>query len=94
MSLSITSLGVTNDELLAIADAGDEPVYQWLGLDHVSEIPSDFMSPLASLIIHEEELGAPIVTEHLYVDRDVDAYRPYSAAEFKERSARLTTEFI
>jgi hypothetical protein len=92
MSLNIKSLGTSNAEVLEIVDLGDESDYVHCSLDHISDIPTDFISPVASLIIHEEELGDSIVLEHLYTDRVVDAYRPYTAAEFKLRSSLLEEE--
>lgn len=92
MSLNIKSLEIPEIDLLAIVDKGDEPEHTHCSLDHIQDLATDFINPIASLIIHEEELGAPIVTEHLYVDREVDTYRPYSAAEFKAKSALLNIE--
>jgi hypothetical protein len=90
--LNIKSLATPDVDILAITDKGDESEYMHCSLDHVSDIPSDFLTPIASLIIHEEELGAPIIDEHLYVDREIQNYRPYTAAEFKARSALLNIE--
>lgn len=92
MSLNIKSLGTSDAEVLAIADLGDESDYVHCSLDHISDVPTDFISPVASLIIHEEELGDRIVNEWQYTDRVVDTYRPYSAAEFKAKSALLNIE--
>ena len=92
MSLNIKSLKTSHTDILAIADLGDESDYVHCSLDHISDVPTDFLSPVASLIIHEEELGDAIVLEHLYTDRVVDTYRPYSAAEFKARSAMIEAE--
>ena len=92
MSLNIKTLGTSDAEVLAIADLGDESDYVHCSLDHISDVPTDFISPIASLIIHEEELGDSIVLEHLYTDRVVDDYRPYTAAEFKARSAMIEAE--
>jgi hypothetical protein len=101
--LNIKSLEIPEIDLLAITDKGDENTYEHVSLDfvgqhngshydHISDIPSDFLNPLTSVIIHEEELGAPIVTEDEYVDRPFQTYRPYTAAEFKALSALINTE--
>jgi len=90
--LKIKSLNLTNEAIIAVASQGDEAEYEHCSLDHIADIPSDFMSPLASAIIHEEELGASLIFESLFVDREVDTYRPYSAAEFKAKSALISEE--
>ncbi len=87
--LDIKSLEIPEIDLLAIVDMGDESEYMHCSIDHISDIPSDFLQPDASLSIYEQELGDSIINESLYVDREVDTYRPYTAAEFKARSLAI-----
>ncbi len=88
------------DVALALVMPGDENEPEFMSLDHVGTLPSDFLNPEASAIRHEEETTVPLALEHVmqqsipaysYVtDADV-AYRPYSAEEFKLRSSLLVT---